>query len=231
MSPTSQKGINKDKNNDEEEFETNWVQVCESFDDMSLRDELLRGIYAYGFEKPSAIQMRGIIPVVMGRDTIAQAQSGTGKTATFVISALQIIDLNNRDCQALILAPTRELAQQIHKVTKHLGNYIKIASHACVGGTVVRDDIRIMQNGIQLIIGTPGRVNDMINRNALKLDQLRLFCLDEADEMLSRGFKDQIYDIFQYLPAAVQVCLFSATMPVEVLMLQHDLCVILLKYW
>jgi len=116
-----------------------------------------------------------------------------------------------------MLAPTRELAQQIHKVAINLGSYMKITSHACVGGTVVRDDIRIMQNGIQMIIGTPGRVNDMINRNALKLDQLRLFCLDEADEMLSRGFKDQIYDIFQYLPAAVQVCLFSATMPVEVL--------------
>jgi len=201
----------------EEEFETNWIQVCESFDDMNLRDELLRGIYAYGFEKPSAIQMRGIIPVVMGRDTIAQAQSGTGKTATFVISTLQIIDLRNRDCQVLILAPTRELAQQIHKVAINLGNYMKVTSHACVGGTVVRDDIRIMQNGIQMIIGTPGRVNDMINRNALKLDQLRLLCLDEADEMLSRGFKDQIYDIFQYLPTAVQVCLFSATMPVEVL--------------
>lgn len=201
----------------EEEFETNWDRVCESFDDMNLRDELLRGIYAYGFEKPSAIQMRGIIPVVMGRDTIAQAQSGTGKTATFVIGALQIINLRNRECQVLILAPTHELAQQIHKVTIHLNNYMKITSHVCVGGTVVRDDIRIMQNGIQMIIGTPGRVNDMISRNALKLDQLRLFCLDEADEMLSRGFKDQIYDIFQYLPAAVQVCLFSATMPIEVL--------------
>merc|ERR1719263_1714213 len=149
MSPTSQKGINKDKSNKEEEFETNWIQVCESFDDMNLRDELLRGIYAYGFEKPSAIQMRGIIPVVMGRDTIAQAQSGTGKTATFVISALQIIDLHNRNCQVLILAPTRELAQQIHKVTIHLGNYMKVTSHVCVGGTVVREDIRKMQDGIQ----------------------------------------------------------------------------------
>merc|ERR1719238_4314 len=208
---------NPNNENIKEEFEISKVQICESFDDMNLKDELLRGIYAYGFEKPSAIQMRGIIPVVMGRDTIAQAQSGTGKTATFVIGALQIIDLRNRDCQVLILAPTRELAQQIHKVTIHLGNYMKITSHVCVGGTIVRDDIRIMQNGIQMIIGTPGRVNDMINRNALKLDQLRLFCLDEADEMLSRGFKDQIYDIFQYLPANVQVCLFSATMPLEIL--------------
>jgi len=217
MHPVSEEKTDKNEIKNEEEFETNWIQVCESFDDMDLRDQLLRGIYAYGFERPSAIQMRGIIPVVKGRDTIAQAQSGTGKTATFVISALQIIDLHNRDCQVLILAPTRELAQQIHKVSIHLGNYMKATSHVCVGGTAVRDDIRIMENGIQMIIGTPGRVNDMINRNALKLDQLRLFCLDEADEMLSRGFKDQIYDIFQYLPATVQVCLFSATMPTEVL--------------
>merc|ERR1719494_1608583 len=92
-----------------------------------------------------------------------------------------------------------------------------LQSHACVGGTAVRDDIRIMQTGVQMVVGTPGRVNDMINRNALKLDQLKAFILDEADEMLSRGFKDQIYDVFQYLPANVQVCLFSATMPIEIL--------------
>jgi len=200
------------------EFETNWDDIVESFDDMNLKENLLRGVYAYGFEKPSAIQMRGIKPVIEGRDTIAQAQSGTGKTATFVISALQIIDEKTRDCQVLVLAPTRELAQQIHKVSTHLGDYMRnVHSHACVGGTAVRDDIRIMQSGVQLVVGTPGRVNDMINRNALKLDHLKLFCLDEADEMLSRGFKDQIYDVFQYLPANVQVCLFSATMPIEIL--------------
>jgi len=117
----------------------------------------------------------------------------------------------------LVLAPTRELAQQIHKVTTHLSDYMNVTAHACVGGTAVRDDIRTMQNGVQMVVGTPGRVNDMINRNALKLDNLKAFVLDEADEMLSRGFKDQIYDVFQYLPANVQVCLFSATMPIEIL--------------
>lgn len=202
---------------EDDDFQTNWDNIVESFDDMQLREELLRGVYAYGFERPSAIQQRGIMPVVMGRDTIAQAQSGTGKTATFVISSLQIIDLSVRECQVLILAPTRELAQQIHKVTLHLGDYMKISSHACVGGTAVQNDVRVMQSGIQMVVGTPGRVNDMINRTALKLDNLRLFVLDEADEMLSRGFKDQIYDVFQYLPANVQVCLFSATMPLEIL--------------
>jgi len=129
----------------------------------------------------------------------------------------QSIDLAVKDTQALILAPTRELAQQIHKVVNALGDYMKITSHACVGGTAVRDDIRTLVQGVQIVVGTPGRVNDMINRNALRLDRLKLFILDEADEMLSRGFKDQIYDVFQYLPANVQVCLFSATMPIEIL--------------
>jgi len=92
-----------------------------------------------------------------------------------------------------------------------------VNSHACVGGTAVRQDIEVLQKGVQIVVGTPGRVNDMINRNALRLEKLKIFCLDEADEMLSRGFKDQIYDVFQYLPSEVQVCLFSATMPNEIL--------------
>jgi len=124
---------------------------------------------------------------------------------------------NNPDCQVLILAPTRELAQQIHKVLNALGDYMQVESHACVGGTAVRDDIQILQKGVQIVVGTPGRVNDMITRNALRLEKLRMFILDEADEMLSRGFKDQIYDVFQYLPSEVQVCLFSATMPMQIL--------------
>merc|ERR1712020_28240 len=97
-------------------IDSNWDEVCENFDDMNLKEELLRGIYAYGFEKPSAIQQRAIVPCIKGMDVIAQAQSGTGKTATFSISILQQIDTGLRECQALILAPTRELAQQIQKV-------------------------------------------------------------------------------------------------------------------
>lgn len=213
----AQAGGGAEGNEEEDVTNTNWDQVCESFDDMKLKDELLRGIYAYGFEKPSYIQQRGIIPVVQGNDTIAQAQSGTGKTATFSVAALQCVKADNPDCQVLILAPTRELAQQIYKVLNALGDYMDVKSHACVGGTAVREDIQVLQKGVQIVVGTPGRVNDMITRNALKLEKLRIFCLDEADEMLSRGFKDQIYDVFQYLPSEVQVCLFSATMPVEIL--------------
>jgi len=193
------------------------IRLAANFDDMNLRENLLRGIYAYGFEKPSAIQQRAILPVLEGHDTIAQAQSGTGKTATFAISVLQKLDLTLNNCQALVLAPTRELAQQIQKVVIALGDYMKTNIHACVGGTAVREDIRILSQGVHVVVGTPGRVYDMINRGALRLDHCKIFCLDEADEMLSRGFKDQIYDVFKFLPETVQVALFSATMPSEVL--------------
>merc|ERR1712178_415540 len=155
--------------------------------------------------------------VLDGRDTIGQAQSGTGKTATFTISVLERIDYNLNACQALILAPTRELAQQIQKVALALGDYLRVKCHACIGGTSVRDDIDKLRDGQHLVVGTPGRVYDMINKRHLRVDDLITFVLDEADEMLSRGFKDQIYDIFKCLPPNVQVCLFSATMAPEIL--------------
>jgi translation initiation factor 4A len=191
--------------------------IFESFDDYDLDENLLRGIYSYGFEKPSAIQQRGIKPLLDGRDTIGQAQSGTGKTATFAIGVLQRIEYDMRECQALILAPTRELAQQIQKVVIALGDYLKVRCHACIGGTAVRDDIAALRDGQHLVVGTPGRVFDMVSKKNLRVDSLKSFVLDEADEMLSRGFKDQIYDIFKCLPPNVQVCLFSATMAPEIL--------------
>jgi len=191
--------------------------VVTSFDSMNLRDDLLRGIYAYGFEKPSAIQQRAILPCIKGFDCIAQAQSGTGKTATFSVSILQRIDPKSPHTQALVLAPTRELAQQIQKVVLALGDYMNVSCHACIGGTVLRDDMRRIEAGVSIIVGTPGRVFDMINRRVLDPSHIKMFVLDESDEMLSRGFKDQIYDIFRYLPTEVQVVLLSATMPAEVL--------------
>eukprot|EP00004_Rigifila_ramosa_P018421 TRINITY_DN4582_c0_g1_i1.p1 TRINITY_DN4582_c0_g1~~TRINITY_DN4582_c0_g1_i1.p1 ORF type:complete len:412 (+),score=112.26 TRINITY_DN4582_c0_g1_i1:35-1237(+) len=200
-----------------EDIESNWDQVVDTFDGMKLKENLLRGIYAYGFEKPSAIQQRAIMPIISTRDVIAQAQSGTGKTATFAISILQSIDTGLLECQALVLAPTRELAIQIQKVVSALGDYMGARCHACVGGTNVRADMDKLQEGVHIVVGTPGRVYDMINRRALRVDNLKMFVLDEADEMLSRGFKDQIYDVFKFLPAKVQVVLLSATMPTEVL--------------
>jgi translation initiation factor 4A len=198
-------------------IESNYDTSVESFDAMGLKEELLRGIYAYGFEKPSAIQQRAILPLVEGHDLIAQAQSGTGKTATFAIGILQRIDFRARETQALILAPTRELASQIQKVVVALGDYLGAQCHACVGGTSVRDDIRRLESGVHIVVGTPGRVFDMINRRALNPETIKLFVLDEADEMLGKGFKDQIYDVFHFMPSKVQVGLFSATMPPDVL--------------
>jgi len=193
------------------------IEKIDNFDNMGLREELLRGIYSYGFEKPSTIQQKAIVPTISGQDVIAQAQSGTGKTATFAIGCLQQLDYSVNHCQALILAPTRELATQIQKVVDALGDYLGVRAYACIGGTRVRDDMTILQDGVHVVVGTPGRVLDLLARGALASKHIKTFILDEADEMLSRGFKDQIYDVFQALPGSVQVGLFSATMPPEAL--------------
>lgn len=191
--------------------------VYESFDEMGLKEDLLRGIYSYGFEKPSAVQQRAIIPIVKGRDVIAQSQSGTGKTAVFSISSLQSIDMTTTDTQVLILSPTRELAEQSQKVILALGDYMSVQCHACIGGKSIGEDIRRLDYGVQIVSGTPGRVFDMIRRRHLQTKTLKMFIIDEADEMLNMGFKEQIYDIYRYLPPEIQVVLLSATMPQEIL--------------
>jgi len=187
----------------------------DNFDNMGLNDQLLRGVYAYGFEKPSVIQSRAIKPMMTGRDIIAQAQSGTGKTATFVIGCLNQIDPTKNVSQALLLSPTRELAQQTYRVVQALGRYLKVTSTICIGGTNMRETMADFERGVQVVVGTPGRVCDVIERHIFRTNSLRIVVIDEADEMLSRGFKDQIYDVFQALPPDVQVGLFSATMPPE----------------
>jgi translation initiation factor 4A len=202
---------------------SDWAESVENFDDMNLKEALLRGIYAYGFEKPSAIQQRAIVPCCKGFDVIAQAQSGTGKTATFAVSILQSIDVGFDATQALVLAPTRELAQQTQKVILALGDYMHAKCHACIGGTKVSEDImKLGQYTNHIVVGTPGRVHDMISRSHLNTGEIKMFVLDEADEMLSRGFKDQIKDIFRNLRPNVQVVLLSATMPIEVLQVTKD---------
>ncbi|KAG7450144.1 DEAD-domain-containing protein [Guyanagaster necrorhizus] len=200
-----------------EEIQSNFDQAVDSFDDMNLKPELLRGVYAYGFERPSAIQQRAIIPIANGKDVIAQAQSGTGKTAAFAVSLLQKVDVDLQATQAIILAPTRELAAQIHTVVVALGDYTDVTSLACVGGTSIREDMAKLRDGVQIVVGTPGRVLDIIRRGLLNTSAVKVLCIDEADEMLSQGFTTQIYDTFQLLPNDIQVALFSATMPAEVL--------------
>ncbi|KAH9971349.1 DEAD-domain-containing protein [Lactifluus volemus] len=194
-------GINP--NDDKLIFESSEaVSVISTFDDLSLKEDLLRGIYAYNFEKPSAIQQRAILPITQGRDVIAQAQSGTGKTATFSISMLQSIDVSVRETQALVLSPTRELATQIQSVVLALGDYMNVQC------------MRVLEH---IVSGTPGRVFDMIRRRILRTRNIKMLVLDEADELLNKGFKDQIYDVYRYLPPATQVVLLSATLPYDVL--------------
>eukprot|EP00951_Prasinocladus_malaysianus_P025700 scaffold225962_cov42-Prasinocladus_malaysianus.AAC.1 len=156
-----------------ETFYTDWEETYESFDLMGLHENLLRGIYAYGFEKPSAIQQKGIVPFGKGLDVIQQAQSGTGKTATFCAGVLNNLNYDQLECQGLVLAPTRELAQQIEKVMRALGDYLNVKCHACVGGTSVREDTRILQAGVHVVVGTPGRVYDMLRRRALRSDSIK----------------------------------------------------------
>jgi translation initiation factor 4A len=194
-----------------------------SFDDMGLKDDLLRGVYAYGFERPSAIQQRAIRPLIAGRDVIGQAQSGTGKTGAFVIGALQLLDPGLAGCQVLALAPTRELARQIFDVFVALSEYLLPGAGGrggsicdCIGGTSVRATAEAVRRA-QIVVGCPGRVNDMLTRRSLPAASVRLVVVDEADEMLSRGFKDQLHDILRVLPPDVQIALFSATMPQEIL--------------
>jgi len=204
-------------NPDAADFETSAeVKVNTTFEQMKLKEVLLRGIYGYGFEKPSAIQQRAIVPIMSGRDVIAQAQSGTGKTATFSIGVLQNIDTSTTETQALVLSPTRELAQQTQKVMLSLGDFLSVEVHSCVGGKSMGEDIRKLEAGVQVVSGTPGRVYDMIKRKSLRTRNIKMLVLDEADEMLSKGFKEQIYDIYRYLPPTTQVVLVSATLPREV---------------
>lgn len=196
-----------------------------SWDDknLNLKNELLRGIYSYGFESPSSIQKLALHPLIYGeneveRDIIAQAQSGTGKTGTFVVGCLQMIDEKKGDLQALIMAPTHELARQIKNVVDKIGLYLKINSMLLVGGTSVDNDRKeLLEKKHQVIVGTPGRIQDMIRRKCLKLNKLKVLIIDEADEMLSSGFKDQISKIFSPIPDSVKIGLFSATLPDELL--------------
>jgi len=210
--------VNRPDIDDKTEFETSEdVTVCSSFDKMGLNEDLLRGIFNFGFQKPSAIQQRAIIPITKRRDVIAQAQSGTGKTATFCTGILQNIDTSLREVQALVLGPTRELAVQIQKVLLALGHYMSVQVHSCIGGKKIGDDIRTLDSGVHVVAGTPGRVFDMICRRTLRTKSIRMLVLDEADEMLGKGFKEQIYDIYRYLPPQTQVVLCSATLTPDVL--------------
>ena len=185
-----------------------------NWDDFDIDSNLLRGIYAYGFEKPSPIQEKAILPLISGRDLIAQAQSGTGKTAAFTIASLQLIDLSISKTQVLILSPTRELCIQTAEVVKGISSMMKnIKIQTIFGG----NSYELYDNDTpHIICACTGRLYDCIQRKKLDTSTIKLVILDEADEMLSSGFKEQVYNIFQNLNNDVQIGLFSATLPPHV---------------
>lgn len=191
------------------------------WDDLNISSALLRGIYSYGFETPSEIQKKAIPPILKGRDIIAQAQSGSGKTGCFSISSLNLVDVNQCVVQAVIIVPTHELANQIYGVITAIGSFMEgLRVKTIIGGTSIQKDAAdIKKNVPHIVVGCAGRIYDMIARKHLSMASLKLIVLDEADEMLSKGFKDQIYNIFQQFPETVQVALFSATLPPEILKL------------
>ena len=191
--------------------------TIKSWEELECNMQLIRGIYSYGFEKPSPIQEKAILPLINNKDVIAQAQSGTGKTGCFTIGALALIDYELDATQIIIMAPTRELAEQIKKVVDNISQYIEnFSSELLIGGVSSEDNIRNLKNNPKIVIGCPGRINDMLLRKYLNTEKIKTIIIDEADEMFSSGFKEQIYNIFQKLPTTVQVALFSATLPNEI---------------
>lgn len=202
----------------EEESGIEEVTAHASFDSMGLNMEVLRGIYSYGFEKPSAIQSRAIAPMASGRDMIAQAQSGTGKTGAFTIGLLERIDVSCNFPQVIVLSPTRELARQSLKVIESIGERLGVRVCAAVGGS--RTDPNQLKR-CHVICGTPGRTLDLLCRDQQIRRGISLMVIDEADEMLSAGFEEQVYNIFQELPKSMQVTLFSATMPPEIIQMSE----------
>ena len=214
MSYSEEKTIQQ--NQDPNLIETNFDESVESFDELNLKSELLRGIYGYGFEKPSIIQQKAISPIINQNDVIAQAQSGTGKTAAFAIGTLQLIDASKDEIQCLVLSPTRELAHQTSIVYQFLGEYLKVKVSLLIGGIKLGSDIDKLKEGPQIMVGTPGRVLDLIKRKKVSLSYLKTFVLDEADEMLSKGFLDNIKEIISLIPTTANILLFSATMPKDI---------------
>tara|TARA_Y100000389_G_scaffold194144_1_gene223759 strand:- start:2264 stop:3430 length:1167 start_codon:yes stop_codon:yes gene_type:complete len=189
--------------------------IINNWDDLDIKTNLLRGIYSYGFEKPSPIQRKAIGPILKGKDVIAQAQSGTGKTACFTISSLEVVDTSINHPQVVILSPTRELSFQSKSVIDNIGVNMKdVTSKLLVGGTSTEHDIKLLRDQpCHILVGCPGRIHDMMRRKNINTTNIKLVILDEADEMLSSGFKDQVYNILQYLSNNIQITLFSATMP------------------
>jgi ATP-dependent RNA helicase DeaD len=188
------------------------------FSDLGISEEILRAVEEMGYTQPSPIQQQAIPFVLQGRDLIGQAQTGTGKTAAFAIPIIDLVDPDFNKPQAIILCPTRELAVQVEGEIQKLAKYHKkINSVAIYGGESIDRQIRVLKKGVQIVVGTPGRVQDHINRGTLRLEDAGIIVLDEADEMLDMGFRDDIEAILQEMPEERQTVFFSATMAKPIL--------------
>jgi translation initiation factor 4A len=215
-------------------FEANWRETIDNFDHMKLRQELLHGIYSYGFKNPSEIQSLAIVPIKLGRSCIAQAQSGTGKTGAFTIGILDNLELSSKTTQAIVLAPTRELADQIYTAFIEIGQRMPGLDVALFRGGQQVDESR--QRAAQLphvAVATPGRALDLIDSGYLRCENIRMVCLDEADAMLGQGFLEQVQPILSYMHQGVQILLCSTTIPPDIFNLMeqfmHDPVKILVK--
>ena len=190
-----------------------------SFETLGIKDELLRGIYAYGFEKPSMIQNKSIPLMNTKKDIIAQAQSGTGKTGAYSIGLLNNIDPTRQEIQSIVILPTYELVHQTYSVIQELSKYMNITIAKVIGKTSIQECKRDLMKNPHIVIGTPGRILDMIHQRYLYTDKIDIAVLDEADEILSEGFQDTIYNIIKTLRTDSQICFFSATVPEDILKL------------
>ena len=193
-----------------------------SFEDLDIKDDLLRGIYSYGFEKPSNIQYKSLPVFNSGKDLIAQSQSGTGKTGAFSVGILNNIDVELKKTQYIVLTPTHELAKQIYNVIQELGARMDISICKVIGKTNINESINELQKDPQIIVATPGRLFDMINKRHIFTDNIKTLVIDEADEMLSSGFTEILQNIIRCMSKDCQMCLFSATMPKEIIDLTEN---------
>lgn len=186
-----------------------------TFTELALHKHILQAIHDMGFEEPSPIQAACIPRVIEGGDLIGQAQTGTGKTAAFGIPLIERMTTANK-VQAIVLTPTRELAIQVAGELRRIAKYRKIRTLPIYGGQSITHQIRALKQGVQVVIGTPGRVLDHLRRKTLHLDNVSMLVLDEADEMLDMGFIEDIETIIKHMPEERQTLLFSATMPAEI---------------
>ena len=212
-------------------FPTTLLQIMKNFSDLGLSDELLRAVTDKGYTTPSPIQAQAIPAVLKRKDVIAAAQTGTGKTAGFTLPMIQILDetgslkpSRGRPIRGLVLTPTRELAAQVNESIKTYGVHTNLKSAVVFGGVKINPQIRQLRDGVDILVATPGRLLDLCQQRACKLDQVNMFVLDEADRMLDMGFINDIRKVIKMLPKKRQNLLFSATFSKEIRSMTRELC-------